>query len=64
MGSSASFFSKVDPCMKATVPLGTPPPPGMAATVTIRVVVSRGPRVYVSEFKLTARELTISLPVF
>jgi hypothetical protein len=38
VGSSGRFFSKVDPSMKFTVPLGTPPPPGLADTVTVRVV--------------------------
>jgi hypothetical protein len=38
VGSSGRFFSKVDPSMKFTVPLGTPPPPGLADTVTARVV--------------------------
>ena len=37
-GISVCLFSKVDPRMKFTVPLGTPPPPGLATTLTVRVV--------------------------
>jgi hypothetical protein len=37
VGSSGRFFSKVDPSIKFTVPLGTPPP-GLADTVTVRLV--------------------------
>ena len=37
-GVSVSFFSTFDPSMKSTVPLGTPPPPGLADTVTVNVV--------------------------
>jgi hypothetical protein len=64
VGISVCFFSKVDPRIKATVPLGTPPPPGMADTATVSVVVSPGPSVYVPEVKLTVNELAIAAPVF
>ena len=37
-GNNGSFFSKAELSMKLTVPLGTPPPPGLADTVTLRVV--------------------------
>ena len=38
VGSSVAVSSKVAPLMMLTVPLGAPPPPGMAVTVTVRVV--------------------------
>ena len=38
VGSSVCVDSKVDPSMKFTVPLGAPPPPGLAETVAVRVV--------------------------
>jgi hypothetical protein len=38
VGNNVSVSSKVDPSMKFTVPLGTPPPPGLAETVTVSVV--------------------------
>jgi hypothetical protein len=56
-GSSVRFFSKVDPSMNFTVPLGIPPPPGLADTVTVSVVVSPGSRVYITEVRFTVNEL-------
>jgi hypothetical protein len=38
VGNSVSVSSKVEPSIKFTVPLGTPPPPGLAETVAVRVV--------------------------
>jgi hypothetical protein len=38
VGSSVCFASKFEPSMKSTVPLGTPAPPGMADTATLKVV--------------------------
>jgi hypothetical protein len=38
VGSGGRFFSKAELSMKFTVPLGPPPPPGLADTVTVRVV--------------------------
>ena len=38
VGSSVAVSSKVSPLMMFTVPLGVPPPPGMAVTVTVNVV--------------------------
>jgi len=40
VGSSVCVDSNVDPRKNFTVPLGTPPPPGTADTVTVKVVVS------------------------
>jgi hypothetical protein len=39
VGSSVAVSSKLDPSIRFTVPLGAPPTPGMAVTVTVRVVV-------------------------
>jgi hypothetical protein len=38
VGSRVCAASNFDPSMKSTVPLGTPAPPGMAETATLRVV--------------------------
>jgi hypothetical protein len=38
VGSRVRVDNSVDPSMKLTVPLGTPPPPGTADTETVSVV--------------------------
>ena len=44
VGLRVCFASKFDPSMKSIVPLGTPAPPGMAETETLRVVACLGSR--------------------
>jgi hypothetical protein len=56
-GTNVSVPSNVDRSMNFTVPLGTPPSPGLAETVAVRVVVRPGGSVYVPEVKVTVNEL-------
>ena len=62
VGSSVCVDSKVDPSMKFTVPLGAPPPAGLAVTVAVRLVDWPGSRVDVPEVRLTVRVL-LAIPV-
>jgi hypothetical protein len=38
VGNNVAVSNNVDPLMMFTVPLGAPPPPGLAVTVAVRVV--------------------------
>jgi len=64
VGSRGRFFSNLDPSMNSTVPLGTPPPPGLADTVTVRVVAWPGLRVCLRALRFTVNELATATPVF
>jgi len=55
-GTNVSVPSKVDPRMKLMVPLGTPPSPGLAETVAVKVVDWPGLRMHLLEVKVARNE--------
>ena len=64
VGISVAVSSKVPPLMMLTVPLGAPPAPGMAVTVTVREVDWPPLRVDSAEDRSTVNELSSRSPVF
>ena len=64
VGSNVAVSSKAAPFMMLTVPLGVPPPPGMALTLTVRVVACPCWRVDALEARRTVNELETGWPVF
>jgi hypothetical protein len=64
IGINGSFFSNPELSIKFTVPLGTPPPPGLADTVTFTVVACPFLRLRFLAVRFTCNELAIAAPVF
>ena len=64
VGSSVADSRKVGPSIRFPVPLGAPPTPGLAVTVTVRVVPSPYWREDAPPIRFTVNELSTSVPVF
>ena len=62
VGSRVCVDNVVDPCMKFTMPLGAPPPAGLAVTVTVRVMDPADCRVDAPEVRFTVNVLLV-IPV-
>ena len=59
VGSSVCVDSKLELSTMFAVPLGTPPPPVLAETVTVRVVACPAPRLFIPELRSAINVLAI-----